>query len=116
MEMGLIYQQQGEHTAAIEAFERVLSLSPSFRDAFMALAKEYLLMNRPQEAIKILEKVLILQPDDGFGYLTLGKLYEVAGERGKAQDLYRKVLTLDPSKERNSVAISLAGKELERFR
>jgi tetratricopeptide (TPR) repeat protein len=60
--LGYALRRQGEYAAALESYNRALSINPNYPEAIEYRAEAYLGLNRPQDAQDEYSRLLILSP------------------------------------------------------
>jgi len=106
--LGLVLLQQGEYTAAKEAFKRAKKLKRSFADCSIGLARAYLGMTPPKPAFAIVELKEAAQLTDASAQVEelLGNAYRLKGDFPAALEHYEKALALGAG--RDSIALKRA--------
>ncbi len=61
--LGYALRRQGEYAAALESYNRALSINPNYPEAIEYRAEAYLGLNRPQDAQSEYSRLLILSPE-----------------------------------------------------
>ena len=74
--LGLIYQQQGDHSRAEKAYLHALSLNARDNEARISLARLYQADRQFTEAVAVLEEVLQNEPGNVEAIVELRKLKE----------------------------------------
>lgn len=93
----LIYREEGQRAAAIDALKRVVSLRPDLVDARVALAQYYLEAGNASEALPILEGAVRYRAEDIGARLAIGDCYRLLGRVAEAKAQLDWVLQKDPS-------------------
>jgi tetratricopeptide (TPR) repeat protein len=70
--LGDIFEEQKDHTQAINAYRRALELEGNQPDIMVALARAYLRSGRYSAAKELLTDTIEMQPDNGIAYQYLG--------------------------------------------
>jgi DNA-directed RNA polymerase subunit alpha len=97
---GMLAGQRGEREAAIEAFERALTLDPDHAEATFQCARLYDLWGADDEALELYRR-LALQPRAHVNaLLNAAVIYEDAGDFGDAAACLRRVLRANPNHTR----------------
>ncbi|MHB1845142.1 MAG: tetratricopeptide repeat protein [Deltaproteobacteria bacterium] len=96
----LLEEQLGDKDGAIEAYRKVLSLSPSYLPALRALGRLYAQKGRWDELVQMFRQeadVAVSSEEAASLVLRIGELYEdKLGREEQALSAYREVLTLQP--------------------
>jgi tetratricopeptide (TPR) repeat protein len=87
--LGIAYQEQGKHEAAVEQFRAAIRLKPEDVPPRLLLGKSLLALQRIDEAIRDLEKAVSLAPGDSTVRLQLAVAYERGGNSLGMTDQYR---------------------------
>lgn len=92
--LGRLYQRNKDAEKAIQAFSRVVALSPDSMQGRLSLAQAYMSADKLDAAIMTLQDVVA---DDPRVPATLGQYLEQAGRAAEAVEEYSKALTLAPT-------------------
>ena len=84
-QLGQIAQARNRADEAALRFQRALTLSPSFPEALIALAKIHAGAQRYPQAIALLEKAIALQPANASAHYALMMAYRNSGDSTKAK-------------------------------
>ncbi len=94
---GYFYQERGDYSKAIAAYDSVLAIDAHFRDAIynkgyiaMVIEEDY------DKAINLFSQSLQISPDWTNALYNRGYAYELKGEVEKAREDYKNVLKIDP--------------------
>jgi tetratricopeptide (TPR) repeat protein len=90
IDKALRQQQDGQHEAALETMEEVVSRHPDNPEAWGRRAQLLSLNDRLDEAEQSLEKAFALNPNYAFGYMLRGMFRHQEGELLGALTLFRK--------------------------
>lgn len=93
----LIFREEGQRAAAIDALKRVVTLRPDLVDARVALAQYYLEAGNASEALPILEGAVRYRAEDIGARLAIGDCYRLLGRINEAKAQLDWVLQRDPS-------------------
>ncbi len=94
---GAVHAGLTEYEAAINSYEKVLSLDSSDADALYNLANAYRNTSRLEEAIGFYRKALERKPSFSDGHNNLGISLLDSGQVENAIAVFKKVLTIDPN-------------------
>jgi tetratricopeptide (TPR) repeat protein len=94
--MGYVYQQEGNIEAAIREYNKAISLKPNFLEAYNNLGTAYQLIGKPQEAIAVYNKILEIDPKFVKVYNNLGVIYNELGNLEEAIAVYKKAIEIAP--------------------
>lgn len=92
-----LYSQTGETEAAVSSLRKAVSSDPGFSQAWLALGRQLLRGNRPQEAIKAFEHLTRLAPEHAIGWMQLAKAKRSCGDFEGAESALVKSLSLASS-------------------
>jgi len=94
---GFVKRANGDHEAALMAFDRALQLKPDFARAYAQKANELINVGRPLEAPPLVEKAIEFNPRSpslGMHYWIIGKAHFFAGNYSEAIKWLEKSITL----------------------
>jgi tetratricopeptide (TPR) repeat protein len=97
LERGLKHLSEGHWDEAIDEFEEIVRIAPSFIDAHIKLGEVYYLRGDLDESVSEFEAALRINPDCVEAHVGLGKVY---GKRGRWEDAtleYETALEVDPN-------------------
>jgi len=96
-----------EIPAAIEAYRKVIALSPpDHEDSYVLIGSLYAQNGDWAAARNVLKELIAKHPDSFFGYYYLGRMSEASGDTAAAEEAYRKALQINP--EADAVSLDLA--------
>lgn len=95
--LGLRYQQQGEHAKAIPEFEQALSMRPNFTSALNSLGRSYLELEQYPKAEEIFQRVLAVKPDDIYALNNLAIVHMERGNLDVARKFAERAVTVEPN-------------------
>lgn len=98
--LGLLYEQQGNLPAALNAFQGALTRHTQDRDRAVTwnhLGYTYERLERTQQAIHAYEQATRLDPAYAQPWNGLGDVYRGLGRQEEAMAAYRQAITLDPA-------------------
>jgi tetratricopeptide (TPR) repeat protein len=75
---------------SLDAFQRLLELSPSRVETLLDIARVLRQMQRYEEAIGYIQQYLEEDPNNASAYLSLGRIYLFSGKHGAARDTYER--------------------------
>ena len=97
---GWIQREISEEEKAIEAYQRLIELSPESEIANYHLAGVYMFKKNYREAIKYLEHLSDVSSENAEVYFRLGHCFHNLGEYTKAIQNYKRALELNPDNSR----------------
>jgi tetratricopeptide (TPR) repeat protein len=99
--------KKGEFRSAIDYFQQILTLKPSFHkvqknlfEAWMGLGKETLAGGDPAAAVKAFSEALQLSPGSVNAYLELAKAFFQHGDYLKSMQTLKDLLQIDPTNDK----------------
>jgi len=76
------YQKKWQDT--LNAYGRMLELTPNSAEAYAAMGEALYSLNRPKESLTALQKSVTLDPENGSAHALIGKLYQGASQQDQA--------------------------------
>lgn len=99
--MGMAHKEAGDKDAALEAFQKAVTLNPDgYPWSYINLGMILTEMGRYDEAITALQHALKLLPDDSWAYTCLGRAHRLRGDTQAAVEALEKAVSLDPNDPR----------------
>ncbi|MEZ5937268.1 MAG: sulfotransferase [Hyphomonadaceae bacterium] len=95
--LGVIAADHQNHGQAVELYDRAISLSPRFAQAFAQKARSLLALHQRSEAVSAADSAAAAAPEDGYTLNTIGVVYSRAGLHARAIPFYRQVAERAPS-------------------
>ncbi|HEY8886680.1 MAG TPA: tetratricopeptide repeat protein [Candidatus Microsaccharimonas sp.] len=93
-----VYRDLGDTTAAIDAYNKAITLDPSQINSYANLANVQLYrLNKPADAIATYKKGLVTLQNNSQLEFLLGVAYEQANQPDLAQQTYEHILTYEPN-------------------
>jgi tetratricopeptide (TPR) repeat protein len=94
--IGMAYWNQKQYALAQPAYQRAVTIDPTYTDARYNLAFAYLAVNRASDALPLFTALAEQNPRDPMLQDGLGQAYESMGDWVKAFAAYRKAIALNP--------------------
>lgn len=94
--LGKVYLEQGEISAARQEFQAALRLRPEYASSHNNLGVLLLREGQPAEARLCLERAIRLDPNYGEAYGNLGAVYEALGDLSAARQAFERGLRVTP--------------------
>ncbi len=94
--LGRALLEVGDFEAAEEAFERVTEVE-DHDEAWLQLAKVWLVRSKPEAALPVIQDLLVKQPEDHSLFYLKGEAYRQMGEAVEAEHAFRAFLQIEPS-------------------
>jgi tetratricopeptide (TPR) repeat protein len=91
---GALCATYGNDRAAIEFFEKAITLDPQRSDAYFEQGISYGQLGDYQKALILINKSIQMEPQNGLYYYGRGRVYLLAGEKEKAMQDFKKAATL----------------------
>jgi serine/threonine protein kinase/tetratricopeptide (TPR) repeat protein len=95
-QLGFLYDDRGEHAAAIAAYEKSLALDPDFGWSMNQLAYTYAKAGSYADALRLFERYAALNPGDANPIDSIAELYVRMGNLDLAEVKYRQALEMKP--------------------
>lgn len=96
METGVALLAEGRYVAALERFDRLVTLRPDFAEAWNKRATVHYLLQRYDASVEDIHRTLLLEPRH-FGALSgLGMIYLDSGDPEIALKAFRGALAINP--------------------
>lgn len=92
--LGVVAAEKGEHRAAIECFDRILTKEPRHSAAHYNRATSLNALGLTQQAIQSLQTVCILEPEHYSAHRSLAFLWLSEGNRDRALDYFARTYEL----------------------
>ena len=106
--IGLIFQELGEYTKAIDYYEKALIINPNYLDSIYNLGLILCELGDNIKAIKCFEKIIKINPNYKYSpYFNLGYIAHELGEREKAINLYQKSIEISPNNIQSYINLGL---------
>lgn len=94
--LGLVYQERGQHKAAITQFREAIRLDAGYAAPRLALGSSLLALDQVAEATVQLEQAAKMLPREPLARLQLARAYERASKWASAVEQYRSLKELAP--------------------
>jgi tetratricopeptide (TPR) repeat protein len=94
-QMGLIYFNQKNFTAAETEYSKAVKLSPNQASTHYSLGQVYIAEGKYTDAVTQFKRVTALSPADSSGYYALGQVYRKLGQYDAAATQLNKAVALD---------------------
>ncbi len=106
--LGLVYQQRGQHAKAAPEFEAAIRKDPAYAAPRMLLGTSLLALGRLAEARASLEAAVKMAPKEPLARLQLARTYEAEKRFADAVDQYRALRELQPKEPEYAYALGKA--------
>ncbi|MBN2208478.1 MAG: tetratricopeptide repeat protein [Candidatus Coatesbacteria bacterium] len=97
MNLGFLLTSKGDHSGALQAYERAIQIKPDFSPALKAAIDIYLEQQDFERAIALASRICALAPRDAESLLNLGVLHERAGHYREALGAYERAVAVNPT-------------------
>jgi tetratricopeptide (TPR) repeat protein len=97
IERGLVYQDMGNHSYAIEDFHKAAELDPQYALSFFYAGVSKIKLKMVSEAIQDFEKAILLDENLSSAFDGLGQCYQMLGDTSMALENYQKALNQQPT-------------------
>jgi tetratricopeptide (TPR) repeat protein len=105
--LGLAYQEQEIVPKAIETYEKLLLISPDFKEAHYNLGYINLVyINDFESAVKYFTQAVAIDPNYVDAFFNRGYSYELMGDLASARKDYQKALEIVPNYERSILGLN----------
>jgi lipoprotein NlpI len=94
--LGLLLQERGEITRAVECFARALSIHPDMELAHNSLGNARVNEGRIEDAIDSYKRALEINPRSAATWNNLGNVYSALQRTEEAEEAYRRALEIQP--------------------
>lgn len=111
--LGVTYNEMGQHEKAIQCFQDALRIKPVFIEALNNLAGVFVKTGRMDEGLACYGRAIELMPDFPGTYYNLAVALDASGRLGDAERNYEKALKMDPL---NTAALNNLGVIQDRLR
>ncbi len=112
---GLIYNETGRYSEAVEEFNKAIIIAPLNGDAYLNLALTYRSLNELTKAEDTYKKAIQVRPKYWGGYNSLGSFYYHHGRYAEAAGQFSKVIELTPNNTRGYAHLGAAYFALDRW-
>jgi tetratricopeptide (TPR) repeat protein len=90
--LGQLYADMGKISAALEAFDYALAVSPQYYSAYFSKADLYLMNDDPDKAIGVFDELLLWDPSNIRALCALGDCHREIRNYGDAMKAYKKAI------------------------
>jgi tetratricopeptide (TPR) repeat protein len=94
---GVYHELFNEYGEAIAEYEKTLQFDSTSTAVYNALADNYFLLGRHDEAITAIKRALVIDPLNKDNYYNLANLFEYTNKTSELPSVYRKLIELEPS-------------------
>ena len=94
--LGIVYQQQGDHQRAADQFREAIRLQPNYSAPYILLGASLLALNKIPEATRELEQAVKLQPREPLARLQLARAYQRSENLPGIVEQYQVLRELSP--------------------
>jgi tetratricopeptide (TPR) repeat protein len=112
LERGLLYEESGDVTKAIEQFKSALAKAPDDPDLQLRVGSAYVAIGRPDDALPMLKKVLEKRPNSAEGHHYIGRALMLKGSSEQESLRYlKRAVELDPNRAEFHVYVAWAAND-----
>lgn len=105
--LGMYYQEQENIPKAIETYEKLLAISPDYKEAHYNLGYVNLVfVNDFERAVGYFTKAITLDPGYTDAFFNRGYSYELLGDYANSRKDYLKALEIEPNYERSITGLN----------
>jgi len=94
--LGTAYDNSGQTTKAIDAYQQALRIDPEYANAWFNLGGAYGMTSQIAKAIEAFQQSLRIDPENVDAWYLLGAAYRIHGQRSKVTEVYRHLKKIDP--------------------
>jgi tetratricopeptide (TPR) repeat protein len=94
--LGFIYQEAGQHTKAIDAYQQAIRINPKYAGAWFGMGNAFDNAGHTAKAIKAYQQALRINPEDAGAWNNLGTAFYKAGQAAKSIDTFQQALRINP--------------------
>jgi tetratricopeptide (TPR) repeat protein len=98
---GALCATYGNNSAAIDYFQKAISLDPQRSDAYFAQGVSYGQLEHFFKAIALINKAIEMKPHNGLYYYGRARVYLLADEKEKSMEDFKKAAELDDEDAQN---------------
>jgi len=111
--LGVAYQEKGNHKEAIAEYQKTLQIYPNYLEAHNNLGILYFRKGMLDQALVEYQKTIEIKPDYAKGYYNIGSVYREKKKTDEAITSFQKALEINPSfaEAHYSLAAIYYGKE-----
>ena len=91
---GALLSTYGNHKAAVQYFQKAISLDPNFSKAYFSQGVSYGQLGQYPRAVAQINMALKMEPQNGMYYYGRGRVYLIWGDKAKAMDDFKKAAEL----------------------
>lgn len=95
-QLGRSYQEQKNYPAAIDAYEKALTIDPDAAEVYNGMGVVYSLQGEHELAVQLIKEAIRLSPMASHLYNNLGYAYLEFGDVSRAADAFERALALNP--------------------
>lgn len=115
IQYGTMLASAGDYTTALDVFERVLSTTNHYPEAFYYAAYCLISLERTDQALTVLQNGLRHHPDDVSLLFLMAHAYEQLRTSDKALECYRRIIMLQPNNSEAYMRITELFAKLKRY-
>jgi Flp pilus assembly protein TadD len=104
---------QGDHALTVELLDRVITLKPSWAEAYNRRATAFFLLGDFERAMADLHHVLQREPRHYAALAGLGVILQTVGDKKRAFQAFRKAAEIHPQQEMVKQALERLTPEVE---
>jgi superkiller protein 3 len=108
---GVYFYKQGEFSKAIQAYQKVLEVDPTYIEAYNNLGILYQTLGDMDRALGFYQKSIEINPRYEKGYNNLGTLLFLRGRYEEAQEAFGKALALNPDNIESHINLGILFKK-----
>ena len=113
--LGIVYQQRGDHKRAVSQFREAIRLEPAYAAPRALIGSSLLVLGQVPEATRQLERAARLAPSEPLVRQQLAKAYELNGDVPSLVEQYRILCELSPNDPEYAYQLGCAYKKLSEW-
>jgi superkiller protein 3 len=108
---GVLFLNQREFSKAIQAYQKVIELDPSFVEAYNNLGIAYQMIGEIDKAFEAYERTTKINPNYEKGYNNLGTLFFLEGRYAEALETFQKALAINSNNIESHINLGILFKK-----
>jgi Flp pilus assembly protein TadD len=109
--LGVQFYQQRNYSKAIQSYQKVIKLDPTYVEAYNNLGITYQELGDFDKAFEAYQKSVEINPQYEKGYNNLGILYYLQGHHEEALEAFKKALAINPNSIESHVNLGVLFKK-----
>lgn len=97
LKAGLFAAQKKSEKEVLDVLNQAVALNPNRTESYLALARYYAKINRPQDAEQAIQKGIAANQNHALGYLEYGRFLAFGDRAAQAETQFKKAVEVEPS-------------------